>query len=125
ESFDIEENYALGVCASTADITISVDGEKKTASATGIGPVHALDKAIREAVAAEFPRLAAVHLVDYKVRVMTPESATAATVAVLIDSTDGSRNWSTVAASVDVIQASANALADAYDYYLQLYGKEL
>ena len=56
---------------------------------------------------------------------MTPESATAATVAVLIDSTDGSRNWSTVAASVDVIQASANALADAYDYYLQLYGKEL
>ncbi len=57
-------------------------------------------------------------LVDYKVRVLDSESATEAKVRVLIESTDGIENWSTVGVSRDVIQASWIALVDSIEYKL-------
>ena len=59
-------------------------------------------------------------LTDYKVRVLTPEKATAAVVRVLITSTDGTHIWSTVGVSSDVIDASFIALTDSIEYKLLL-----
>jgi 2-isopropylmalate synthase len=62
-------------------------------------------------------------LKDYKVRILDSGSATAASVRVLIDSTDGERIWSTVGASSNIIEASWHALADSVEYFL-LYDEE-
>ncbi len=84
----------------------------------GNGPVNAMDLALRKAILQFYPRLARVSLVDYKVRILDSQSATGATVRVLIDSTDGERTWSTVGASTNIIEASWIALADAVEYFL-------
>ncbi len=91
------------------------DSEQHTA-AEGNGPVNALDLAARKALAGAWPQVLDVKLVDYKVRILDSESATAAQVRVLIESTDGGRYWTTVGASTDIIEASWIALADALEY---------
>ena len=87
-------------------------------AAEGDGPVNALDKALREALENFYPQLKEVRLIDYKVRVLDSESATGAKVRVLIESTDGMENWSTVGVSRDVIEASLIALVDSIEYKL-------
>ena len=85
-------------------------------AATGDGPVNALDKALKKALVSFYPALQDVRLVDYKVRVLDSESATGAKVRVLIESTDGVENWSTVGVSRDILQASWIALVDSIEY---------
>ena len=105
--------------SSTATLKIKVGGTLKIAAADGDGPVNALDKALREALCSFYPELEHIHLIDYKVRVMEPKDATAATVRVLITSTDGAEVWSTVGVSSDVIEASWLALVDSIEYKLR------
>ena len=83
--------------------------------AEGTGPVHALDCALRKALVPCFPQLADVQLVDYKVRILDPESATAATTRVLIEAACGEERWSTVGCSANMIEASWQALADSLE----------
>lgn len=104
--------------SSTALINITVDGKTEMTAAEGDGPVNALDKALRKALEVFYPELKCVRLVDYKVRVLDSESTTGAKVRVLIESTDGNENWSTVGVSKDVIQASWIALVDSIEYKL-------
>ena len=52
----------------------------------GDGPVNALDGALRKALLPFYPRLAEMHLVDYKVRVVNARAETAARVRVVIES---------------------------------------
>jgi len=66
-----------------------------------------------------FPEVGNVSLVDYKVRVLTAEKASAAKVRVLIESTDGEKTWTTVGVSTDIIQASWLALVDSIEYILK------
>jgi 2-isopropylmalate synthase len=89
----------------------------------GNGPVNAMDLALRKAILQFYPRLAGVSLIDYKVRILDSNSATGATVRVLIDSTDGERTWSTVGASTNIIEASWIALADAVEYFILTDGE--
>jgi len=86
--------------------------------AEGNGPVNAMDLALRKAIEQFYPRLRAVNLIDYKVRILDSHSATGAIVRVLIDITDGERVWSTVGASTNIIEASWIALADAVEYFI-------
>ena len=95
------------------------DDEHHTA-AEGNGPVNALDLAARKALGSAYPDVLNVKLVDYKVRILDSESATAAQVRVLIESTDGARYWTTVGSSTDIIEASWLALADALEYAITL-----
>lgn len=104
--------------SSSVIINITVDGKEQISAAEGDGPVNALDKALRKALEVFYPQLKDVRLVDYKVRVLDSESATKAKVRVLIESTDGVENWSTVGVSRDVIQASWIALVDSIEYKL-------
>jgi 2-isopropylmalate synthase len=86
--------------------------------AEGNGPVNALNRALRKAIQGFYPRLRDVHLVDYKVRILDSASGTAAMTRVLIDFTDGERNWSTVGASTNIIEASWIALSDSVEYFI-------
>lgn len=101
-----------------AMVKVRVEGALKHTASEGNGPVNALDGAARQALVEFYPQLAAVKLVDYKVRILDSQSATAAQVRVLIESTDGARHWTTVGSSTDIIEASWLALADALEYPL-------
>ncbi|MFQ5939630.1 MAG: citramalate synthase, partial [Alphaproteobacteria bacterium] len=107
------------VTLSEATIKIEVAGDKVTTVAEGNGPVNALDNALRKALAPAFPQLADVRLVDYKVRILTPDEGTKAVTRVMIESVDGQgARWSTVGVSTNVINASYNALHDSITYKL-------
>ncbi len=86
--------------------------------AEGDGPVNALDAAMRKALNGSFPNLAKLHLVDYKVRVINSEAATAAGVRVIIESQDEDDVWGTVGVSENIIEASWIALVDSFEYKL-------
>ncbi len=102
----------------SAMIEVKVGSNVEVSAALGNGPVNALDQALRKALKVFYPQLDKVHLTDYKVRVLDTESATAAKVRVLIDTSDGSRVWTTVGVSTDIIEASWLALADSIEYQL-------
>jgi 2-isopropylmalate synthase len=103
-------------CAAT--VRVSLEGATSQATAVGSGPVNALDRALREVLRNAFETLNEVHLVDYKVRVLDGNNATAAKVRVLIDTSDGRRSWRTVGVSDNIIEASYQALEDSINYKL-------
>ncbi len=112
-----EKPYDEGQSA-IATLKVRVGDRCEIAAGEGNGPVNGLDRALRTALSSFYPTLAGVHLVDYKVRVMDSRQATAAKVRVLITSTDGVREWTTVGVSSDVIEASWIALSDSIEYKL-------
>ena len=117
-----------GETLSTAMVKIRVGNQTAITADEGKGPVNAMDKALRKAVQEFYPSLGSLRLIDYKVRVITPEDATAARVRVLIETTDGMDIWTTVGVNVDIIHASMDALVDSIAYKLlkdQHKGKEL
>jgi 2-isopropylmalate synthase len=95
-----------------------LDREVREATADGCGPVHALDRALRQSLSQAFDCLGEVQLTDYKVRVLDADKATAAKVRVLIQSRDDQDCWTTVGVSDNVIDASWQALADSVNYKL-------
>ncbi len=103
---------------SEATIKVTVDGEKELTASEGVGPVNALDRALRKALLRFFPTLKEMKLVDYKVRVLDAEQATEASVRVLIQSSDGEEIWGTVGVSKNVMEASWLALVDSISYKL-------
>ncbi len=109
---------ADGEMPCSAMIRVTVDGRDETTAAIGNGPVNALDLALRKALAVFYPQLSEMKLTDYKVRVLEADSATAARVRVLIESTDGADIWTTVGVSTDIIEASWRALVDSIEYKL-------
>ncbi len=84
----------------------------------GDGPVNALDGALRKALLPLYPRLAEMHLADYKVRVVNARAETAAKVRVVVEWRDGAAVWGTVGVSENIIEASWLALADSFEYKL-------
>lgn len=128
-AFDLEyfkilgEQPAVKVDRScSAIIKVKVGDSIEITSAEGDGPVHALDMALRKALEVFYPTLSEVRLIDYKVRVMEGHMATAATVRVVIESTDGRSTWTTVGCSADIIDASWQALRDSMEYKLMKDG---
>jgi 2-isopropylmalate synthase len=108
-----------------ATVKVQVDGEILHTAADGNGPVNALDAALRKALRAFYPQLDDVHLYDYKVRILDGDSATAARTRVIIDSSDGTLEWSTMGSDTNIIAASAQALADSLEYAIWKSGAEL
>jgi len=104
--------------ASAAMIQIRVNGQIEETAATGNGPVNALDRALRKALEKFYPALAAVRLLDYKVRVLETGNGTQSKVRVLIESGDDRGRWTTVGVSENIIEASWQALVDSIEYKL-------
>lgn len=103
---------------SSAMIKIKVGDQYEITAAEGDGPVDALDGALRKSLMKFYPDLEKIKLTDYKVRVLDSELATAAKVRVLIESTDGRSEWTTIGVSTDIIEASWLALVDSIEYCL-------
>ncbi|MBM3471058.1 MAG: citramalate synthase [Armatimonadetes bacterium] len=125
KAFHIAVDHDATECTSRAIVRVSVHGQEAGSSAEGNGPVHALDRALRDALERFHPELARVRLVDYKVRVLDADAAAAARVRVLITSTDGHRHWGTVGVSENVVLASARALADSLEYALLIAAPQM
>jgi len=107
------------VTESEATITLEVGGSKQMTVATGNGPVNALDSALRKALLTIYPQLSDMRLVDFKVRILTPNAGTGAVTRVMIESADGhGERWSTVGVSPNIIDASFNALHDSISWKL-------
>jgi 2-isopropylmalate synthase len=104
---------------SEAVIKLSVDGIDEHTAAEGVGPVSALDRALRKSLTTFFPCIGEIRLTDYKVRVLDPKGATDAKVRVLIETSDGQETWNTVGVSENIIEASWQALVDSINYKLQ------
>jgi 2-isopropylmalate synthase len=77
--------------------------------------VHALAIAFHKALDPLYPLVKEIHLADYKVRILDPEAGTGAKTRVLIESARGEERWSTIGVSQNIIEASCQALADAFE----------
>ena len=118
-SVNVEHRQGRGIFAE-ATVKVRVGGEVLHTAAEGNGPVNALDAALRKALIPRYPALVDFHLADYKVRILDGENGTAATTRVLIDTQNGTKSWSTVGASANIIEASWRALADSVEYGLTI-----
>ena len=103
---------------SEAMLKVRVGTEVMHTAAEGNGPVNALDQALRKALLQFYPSLAQVKLVDYKVRILEESIGTESQVRVLIESSDGVDEWTTIGSSTNIIEASWLALADSVEYWL-------
>jgi len=114
----VEKTAVDAPCVSEATVKIRVNGEEEHTVAEGDGPVNALDGALRKALRGFYPEISNVYLKDYRVRILDPEEATAATTRVQIESGDDSNTWGTVGVSENIIEASWEALVDSVEYKL-------
>ena len=114
-----------GASSSTAIVTVEHENSIRTATATGGGPVHALDLCLRKCISTLYPKLTQARLTDYKVRVLDSRSNTAAKVRVLVQwAHDGGKSWSTVGVSDNIIEASWKALLDGARLDLIRYSEQ-
>jgi 2-isopropylmalate synthase len=88
-------------------------------SADGVGPVEALDKALRKVLEKFYPNIKKTRLIDYKVRILNEESGTSALTRVIINTADEEDSWGTVGVSENIIEASWQALTDSLIYKLK------
>ena len=98
---------------SEATVKVHVKSERVIATAEGNGPVHALDAALRKALIPYLSWVNSVELSDYKVRILPSHPGTDATTRVLVESSDGEREWTTVGVHPNIVEASWLALCDA------------
>jgi 2-isopropylmalate synthase len=115
----VEDRQGRGSIAE-AMVKLNVNGDVVHTAAEGNGPVNALDLALRKAIMPYYPEIADFQLVDYKVRILDSDSATAATTRVLIDTQMNGKRWSTVGAGTNIIRASWLALLDSVEFGLCL-----
>jgi 2-isopropylmalate synthase len=107
------DHRADGEVVSEATVKVHVAGQRVIATAEGNGPVHALDAALREALSPHLSWLDTVELADYKVRILPGHPGTDAVTRVLVETTDGEREWTTVGVHGNIVEASWLALCDA------------
>jgi 2-isopropylmalate synthase len=112
------DNKSQGEVTAEAVVKIRIGDAIRFEAAEGHGPVDALNAAMRKALNGRFPTLNHLHLVDYKVRVINSEAATAAGVRVVIESQDEDDVWGTVGVNENIIEASWTALLDSFEYKL-------
>ena len=113
------EQDEAGASCVEATLVLRVQNHRQIVAAEGDGPVDALSNALRKALGAFYPSLEAVRLSDYKVRVLTPQDGTAASVRVLVEHrTEQDEAWNTVGVSTNILEASWQALADGLRYRL-------
>ena len=114
----ITEKREDGKVQTEATIKVWVEGERYIRTAEGNGPVNALDTALRGAIIDRHPHLAEIELTNYKVRILDEHHGTGAVTRVLLDSSDGERDWGSIGVSENIIEASWEALVDSLEYAL-------
>ncbi|MGL5819762.1 MAG: citramalate synthase [Phycicoccus sp.] len=122
--FDVESWRVItdgrgGVDAvSEATVKLRAAGERHVQTGEGNGPVNALDQALRAALAAVYPEIGGLELIDYKVRILDAAHGTDAVTRVLIETSDGSTSWTTIGVAANILEASWQALLESVTYGL-------
>ncbi|MFK4089082.1 citramalate synthase [Kribbella sp. NPDC020789] len=122
--FDVEswrvitESRADGEAVSESTVKLVAGGEREIVTGEGNGPVNALDHALRAAIERAYPVVNKFELVDYKVRILDQGHGTDAVIRVLIQTADGEGSWVTVGVGHNIVEASWEALVDAFTYGL-------
>ena len=124
EGYRVVIEKSGGADRSEAIVRLRLGEQRVVAVGEGVGPVHALDQALRKALSELYPQLATIHLVDYKVRILDGRAATSAVTRVMLTSADHDGEWTTVGVSDDIVTASWEALADGISYGLLRAGAE-
>jgi 2-isopropylmalate synthase len=112
------EHREDGQVISEATVKLRVRGERVIATAEGNGPVNALDEALRAALTQHYPELKDFELADYKVRILEGSHGSNAITRVLVETSNGAHEWTTVGVHENVVEASWKALTDALTYGL-------
>jgi 2-isopropylmalate synthase len=105
---------------SLATVKVAIDGKDILEAAEGNGPVSALDAALRKALTNSYPEISSFHLTDYKVRILDGGAGTSAKTRVLLECSNGHQRWTTVGVSVNIIEASYQAVVEGLEYGLML-----
>jgi 2-isopropylmalate synthase len=95
-----------------ATVKVKVAGERVVTTGEGVGPVHALDQALRAALRWAYPPIDDLRLTDYRVRVLESSDGTEAVVRVLLETSDHDGSWGTIGVHGNIIEASWEALVD-------------
>ncbi|MGL5864297.1 MAG: citramalate synthase [Dermatophilaceae bacterium] len=103
---------------SEATVKLRAAGERHVETGEGNGPVNALDHALRAALAAVYPEIGELELIDYKVRILDAAHGTDAVTRVLIETSDGSTSWTTIGVAANILEASWQALLESVTYGL-------
>jgi 2-isopropylmalate synthase len=113
ESFRVQSDRRVDEeVVSEATVKLIVDGERKLSVGEGVGPVHALDDALRKALRDRYPEIDDLRLTDYRVRVLDSQDGTSARVRVLIETSNHQSAWGTIGVHENVIEASWQALSE-------------
>jgi 2-isopropylmalate synthase len=119
DSRDQNKNNEI-ITVAEAIVKIKIAGKNQIAVAEGIGPVNALDKALKKSLTKKYPQLKNIILTDYKVRILNPNEGTSAMTRVQIESQDRNtlKKFTTIGVSKNIIDASFIALQDSLIFYL-------
>jgi 2-isopropylmalate synthase len=126
EKFDVSVEQRINargerVTVSQAVVKLKVGNEELISVAEGMGPVNALDLALRKDLGKYQSFITGLELTDYRVRILN--GGTQAVTRVLIESTDETGDhWRTVGVSANIIDASFQALMDSIVYKLMKSG---
>jgi 2-isopropylmalate synthase len=118
----VDQNVDKSV-TSRATVKLNANGQTIESQGVGNGPVNAIDNALRNGLEKLYPELKELELTDYKVRILEGRLGTGAVTRVLVETSDGNGEWSTIGVHENVIAASAMALEDALTYGLLRQGK--
>jgi len=102
----------------SGEVVVTVEEADYHETARGVGPVHALDQALRKALLRRFPQLNRVSLINYKVTVGDSVRGTGSYVRVFIEFKDSDQQLATTSVSGNILEASATALVEGYTYRL-------
>jgi len=101
-----------------ATVEVQVGGETIHAAAQGVGPVHALDEALRQALEGHYPELKDMRVIDARSRNLPGFAGSAAAARVLVESGDARDVWGTAGVSENLLEGVCQALCDAIEYKL-------
>lgn len=108
-----------------ATILIEILGTEELVAASGHGPVHAVDNAMRKILEKHYPQLSEVKLEEFDVRLFHPEGppdddrGSGSLVRVLAIFADGFDRWGTVGVAADILQASVECIIDGLEWKLR------
>jgi 2-isopropylmalate synthase len=124
DQVDFQVNESLR-STTEATVLIEIFGEEELVAASGRGPVHAVDNAMRKILEKHYPQLSEVRLEEFDVRLLhgttedDDEQGAASLVRVLAIFSDGQERWGTVGVAVDILQASVECIIDGLEWKLR------
>src|SRR5579862_4999900 len=113
------DDYFEGKMTIDATVVIRVGDLEENEAARGVGVVHALDLALRKALLKYFPFLEMVRATETYTH--ASGESTEAEVMSIKKFSDGNRAWTTVAKSVNSVEAGWGSLIDGYEWYIHTY----